>query len=164
MDKKRLPSDKIILGIVLLLFIGAFLISKREESSGSNQQETVIKQKSISEEKIDSDKKDISEKLPQFIELGSESCIPCKMMQPIIEELSREYKGQMIVKFIDVYKNPTIAQEYKIRAIPTQIFLSPEGKEVARHIGFLPREEILEIWKKAGYEFVSKNQGEDSKK
>ncbi|MGQ9621522.1 MAG: thioredoxin family protein, partial [Bacteroidales bacterium] len=96
----------------------------------------------------------MSEKLPHLLELGSSSCVPCLMMRPILAELTTEYKGQMVVKFIDVYENPDIARKYNIRGIPTQIFLNSEGKEISRHIGFISKDEILEQWKRLGFSFT----------
>ncbi len=90
--------------------------------------------------------------LPRLVDLGADKCIPCKMMAPILDELASEYKGQMEVVFIDVWKNREEGQKYGIRAIPTQIFYSAEGREVFRHTGFFPKEEILAKWKELGVE------------
>lgn len=87
-----------------------------------------------------------------FIELGSVKCIPCRMMQPILAEIEQEYKGQVKVVFYDVWtaKGRPYGQKYKIRIIPTQIFLDKDGKEYFRHEGFFPKEEIVKILKKQG--------------
>ncbi|MFB3881395.1 MAG: thioredoxin family protein [Armatimonadota bacterium] len=88
--------------------------------------------------------------LPQMIELGSKTCVPCQMMQPILEELRKEYKGQLEVPFWDVYEHPEKARAYKIRVIPTQVFVDADGKELFRHEGFFPKEEILAKFKELG--------------
>jgi thioredoxin 1 len=85
-----------------------------------------------------------------MLDLGGDKCIPCKMMAPIIEELKQEYDGIAAVAFIDVWKNPTEAKKYGIKAIPTQIFYDKDGKEVERHTGFLDKKSILEIFAKLG--------------
>ena len=94
-------------------------------------------------------------KLPTMIELGAEKCVPCKMMAPIIAELTKEYKGILNVKFIDVWKkeNVELAKKYKINSIPTQIFLDKDGKELWRHVGFISKEDIMKKWKSLGYDF-----------
>lgn len=94
--------------------------------------------------------------LPCMIELGSEKCRPCKMMAPIIEELKKEYKGILYIKFIDVWKKENLpqAQKYKIKSIPTQIFLDEKGKELWRHVGFISKKDILKKWKSLGYDFA----------
>lgn len=91
--------------------------------------------------------------LPRLVDLGADRCIPCKMMAPILEELRKEYDGKLEVEFIDVWKNPDKAAAYGVRMIPTQIFYDGAGKELARHSGFIGKEDILSQWRKLGYEF-----------
>jgi thioredoxin 1 len=89
-----------------------------------------------------------------FLELGSVGCVPCDMMQPILEEIAEEYKGQVEVIFHDV-KTPEgkpYIQEYQIRAIPTQVFLDKDGNEYFRHLGFFPKEEVVKVLKQQGVE------------
>jgi len=81
--------------------------------------------------------------LPRLVDLGAHSCIPCKKMAPILEELRSEYQGRLQVDFIDVWQNPDAGQPYGIRLIPTQIFYDASGKELARHEGFLSKEDIV---------------------
>ena len=88
--------------------------------------------------------------LPRLVDLGAETCIPCKMMAPILEELTEEYKGKLVVKFIDVWKNRGAAEQYGIRTIPTQIFYDRNGKEFFRHVGFFSKEEIIAAFGKQG--------------
>ena len=88
--------------------------------------------------------------LVTMLDLGAHTCIPCKMMAPIIAELQKEYAGRASVIFIDVWQNREQAQRYGIRAIPTQIFFNQEGEESGRHVGFLDKENIEAIFKKLG--------------
>jgi len=93
--------------------------------------------------------------IPKLVDLGSKSCIPCKMMAPILEELKKDYAGKLDVEFIDVAlrENAKSAQQYAIKLIPTQVFLGKDGKELWRHEGFLSRDDILAKWKALGYDF-----------
>ena len=88
--------------------------------------------------------------LPRMVELGADRCVPCKMMAPILEELRMEYAGILQVDSIDVWKNPDAAKQYGIRIIPTQIFYDASGREVFRHVGFFPKEDILAKWRDLG--------------
>ena len=94
-------------------------------------------------------------KLPQMLDLGSKSCIPCKMMAPILEDLTKEYAGRLDVEFIDVWvkENAAKAKEFGIKLIPTQIFFDASGKELWRHEGYISKEDILAKWRELGYEF-----------
>ncbi len=78
-----------------------------------------------------------------MVDLGAHKCIPCRMMSPIIKELSVEYDGKAAIVFIDVWEHPDIPKQYGIRTIPTQIFYDAEGKERFRHEGFLNKESIV---------------------
>lgn len=89
-------------------------------------------------------------KLPKLLDLGATKCIPCKMMAPILEELAKEYKGQLEVQFIDVWKDQKASEKHKIKSIPTQIFYDAKGKEFFRHVGFFSKEDILKTFEKQG--------------
>lgn len=80
-----------------------------------------------------------------LVDLGAKTCIPCKMMAPILEELKEEYKGRAEVIFIDVREkaNKVKARAFKVRSIPTQVFFDKQGREVYRHIGFLDKDSIV---------------------
>ena len=93
-----------------------------------------------------------AKKLPRLVDLGADKCIPCKMMMPVLEQLSTKYKGKLQVDFYDVWKNPAPAQQYGIRVIPTQIFFDLQGKEIYRHEGYFSKEDILAKWKEFGFE------------
>ncbi len=91
--------------------------------------------------------------LPRLVDLGADKCIPCRMMAPVLEELSAEYAGTMEVEFIDVWKERDKGAKYGVRMIPTQIFYDPSGKELLRHSGFIGKEDILTTWRDLGYDF-----------
>ena len=79
-----------------------------------------------------------------MIDLGAHSCIPCKMMAPILKDLRQEYEGKAAIVFIDLKKHPQQAKRFKLKTIPTQIFFNRQGQEVYRHMGFLDKKSIVE--------------------
>jgi len=85
-----------------------------------------------------------------FIELGSVGCIPCRMMQPVMEKVEKDFAGKVRVVFYDVWtkEGRPYASQYGIRAIPTQVFLDRNGNEFYRHLGYFSYEEIVELLKK----------------
>ena len=91
-----------------------------------------------------------SSALPRLVDLGAGKCIPCKQMKPILAELTRDYADQFTVVFIDVWENRDEGPKYGIRMIPTQIFYGADGKELARHEGFMAKKDILAKWKELG--------------
>lgn len=101
------------------------------------------------EKKADSKDKNIK---VTFIELGSVRCIPCKKMMPIMKEIEKEYGDQVKVVFHDVWtpEGKPFAAKYKIKLIPTQVFLDNEGNEYFRHQGFFAKEELVKVLKQKG--------------
>lgn len=88
--------------------------------------------------------------IPQVLDFGRGFCIPCKMMAPILKELQKAYEGRAAIEIIDIGDQPNRAEDYGIRAIPTQIFIDAKGKEVFRHEGFMPKEDIEAKLKEMG--------------
>jgi thioredoxin 1 len=82
-----------------------------------------------------------------FVELGSVNCIPCRQMVPVMKAIEEKYGDQVKVVFYDVWtqEQRKYAAEYKIKLIPTQVFLDESGKEFHRHEGFYPEAEIDKI-------------------
>lgn len=68
-------------------------------------------------------------------------CGPCKMMEPIIEELGSSYRGRVKVCKLNVDENNRTAGDYGIMSIPTLI-LFQDGKEINRLVGFIPKAKI----------------------
>jgi len=62
------------------------------------------------------------------VDLWAEWCGPCKMMNPVIEELSKEYEGRAVIGKLNVDDNPNVPTNYGVRGIPT--FLIFKGGEL----------------------------------
>jgi thioredoxin 1 len=136
-EELKRKQNKLILKTLIVIGIVSFLINTSCDQGGK---------KSDSEAQTSASKGNLegqpTEKLPMLVDLGKGTCIPCKKMKPILEELEIEYKGKAIVKIIDLRYEPQEANKYKIRLIPTQIFFDAEGKEVFRHEGFMDKQSI----------------------
>ncbi len=81
-----------------------------------------------------------SEKLTG-IDFWAEWCGPCRMVAPIIEELSTEYDGKALVGKLDVDSNPEVSMKYGIRSIPTLLFIK-NGEVVDKHVGATTKQVI----------------------
>lgn len=101
---------------------------------------------------IPQDKKDNIKYKVTFIELGSVKCIPCQKMQPVMKSIEEKYPTQVKVIFYDVWtpEGKPYSEKYKIKLIPTQVFLDETGKEFFRHEGFFEESEIIKILKTKG--------------
>ncbi len=90
--------------------------------------------------------------LPTVLDLGADNCIPCKMMKPIFAELEKELDGIANILLLEIADYRDIANEYKVRVIPTQIFFDQNGEQYWRHEGFLSKEDILKKLRETGVE------------
>jgi len=79
---------------------------------------------------------------PSLVDFGSTGCRPCDMLAPILETLKTKYAGKVNVVFVHVGQEPVLASRYGIKTIPMQFFYDKDGKEVFRHLGFWPQDEI----------------------
>lgn len=80
---------------------------------------------------------------PAIVDFWAEWCGPCRMIAPIIEEISGEYAGRIVVTKCDIDNNPAIATRYNIRSIPTILFFK-DGKVADKQVGAVPKKNILE--------------------
>lgn len=87
---------------------------------------------------------------PVLVDFGSNSCIPCRQLRPILQEIKKEKEGKLEVLVIDVYKYQNLSREYRIQVIPTLVFFDANGREVLRRQGFMPKAALLEQLVKVG--------------
>jgi thioredoxin 1 len=81
---------------------------------------------------------------PVFVDFWAAWCPPCRMMDPVIEELAQEFKEKLVVRKLNTDLYRTIADKLNISGIPTYIIFS-KGKEVWRNIGALSKKKLIEI-------------------
>jgi len=79
---------------------------------------------------------------PSMVDFGASGCRPCDMMAPILEMLKKKHEGKANVLFVHVREEQVLAARYGVQSIPVQVFFDKDGKEVFRHVGFFPQDEI----------------------
>ena len=81
---------------------------------------------------------------PVLVDFHAEWCGPCKMMAPVLEELSSELNGASKVIKVDIDKNASAARKYQIQSVPTLI-LFKKGQIIWRHSGAAGKEQLKQI-------------------
>lgn len=133
MKKKQLIAWVSVICFILLVVVGVKYIKHEKEPSQVSSEKGVNDIRDVSNFDIEALSK---EKKPVLINFTASWCVPCKTFNPLLEKVSKEYKGKVIIKIIDVEKHRDIASKYPIRVIPTQILIDVNGKP------FEPKEDL----------------------
>ncbi len=88
----------------------------------------------------------INQEVPVLVDFKADWCAPCKMMTPVLKQVKQELKDQIKIIKIDIDNNPSVAQKYAIRGVPT-LMLFKNGKEVWKQSGVLQASELIPIIK-----------------
>jgi len=149
-------TSKIHLGVMLTV-VGVFavlvyVIFFMERSNSGLPQEQRIDLQSM-----------MAKRVPILLEFGKGWCRPCKYMKPILEDMAKEYGEKSIVAAVDMDANADLVRSFRVRVMPTQIFLWPDGREFFRNEGVLERENIRTIFSKMGAEVAKAGQIQDLK-
>ena len=81
--------------------------------------------------------------VPVIVDFYADWCGPCKMVAPVLEELSKEYAGKVNIYKVDTEKEQELASVFGIRSIPSILFIPKDGKPQMA-MGAMPKEGFVE--------------------
>ena len=127
-EKKKSPLKKTLLVIAIIAAIAVIWFVK----NGGTQQDTAASTELSQEDfALEAESIDLNALmaygLPVIIDFGSDSCIPCKEMAPVLAAMNEAFQGKAIIKFVDVWKNADGANGFPVQVIPTQILFDAAG-------------------------------------
>ena len=82
-----------------------------------------------------------SSRLPVLVDIWAAWCGPCRMISPVVEQLSRDLAGRLKVVKVDADRSPGVSQRHGVSAIPT-LLLYRDGAEVSRQVGAVPAAQL----------------------
>ncbi len=84
------------------------------------------------------------EGLPAIVDFYADWCGPCKMVAPILEELSKEYDGRLVIYKVNTDKEQELSAVFGIQSIPTMLFIGADGEPMMQP-GALPKHVLKQV-------------------
>jgi thioredoxin 1 len=82
--------------------------------------------------------------LPVLVDFWAPWCAPCRMMGPVIDKIAAQYAGRLLVSKVDTDQNPDWAERYRVRGIPTLLFIAG-GQVLNQQVGVVSYESLPQM-------------------
>lgn len=124
----------ILLAVVSIYFGKNIYISNEKNQNNTNQKSVSIDEKAV-----------LSKGKPVLLEFRTDTWPACIQMESVIAKAQKELSDKSEINVVDVYKNQELSNKYKIKVVPTMIFINSDGTIYLRQEGTMTFEEIKEI-------------------
>lgn len=95
----------------------------------------------------DFEEKVLKSPTPVLVDYFALWCGPCKIAEPVLEELAEEFKDRLLIAKLNVDESPNISMKYSVLSIPTTV-LFKDGQEIGRQVGFAGKQAYEDLIKK----------------
>lgn len=85
----------------------------------------------------------LNSNLPVLVDFGAVWCGPCKMLDPIVDQIAKEWDGKVKVVKLDVDNNPELAMRYQVMGVPT-LMMFVKGEPLERVTGYQPKDRVIQ--------------------
>lgn len=136
----------IVLGVALIAIVGGvvwWFVSRPPEAKPEEEPAAVV----TTHEPSKSGQ-------PILVALGGSAGPADMMMAAVLTALRQGFGRRLEIEFVNVGNNSELKAKYGVRITPVQIYYSPEGKELYRHTAYASEQQILDQWKKLGYDLL----------
>ncbi len=141
-NKKSIFPKILILAVILIAIAAIWFVKNSDTTKATTEPNAELTQSAEIGESATAEEQDVafaleaeaidlavlfSYKLPTIIDFGSDSCIPCQEMAPVLQSANADYQGKALIKFVDVWKYTDAANNFPVQVIPTQVFFNADG-------------------------------------
>lgn len=138
----------IIVTVVTFLLVGGLIVVWSAYQRGSVEQRVTTNLKDFSDENFEKEVVEASKTFPILVDFYAEWCFPCRMLDPILEEVAKDLKGRAVIGKVNTDKN-LIGRKFGINKIPA-LFVIRDGEIKNAFYGVVPKETIIKALQEYG--------------
>ncbi len=142
---------EVVIAFLIALVIGSIINGSQEEAGANTQPQSAAATEqalssTVAVDETNFESEVIDSATPVLVDFYSDTCGPCKRMEPILGEVANEYQGSLKVARVDVLRTPHLSQKYKVGPIPA-FMVFKEGKCEQVMVGAMPKSELVAMVK-----------------